>query len=138
MHIEASSEIASSAIRSLRFDAFSYAVFAPSLVYFDLSDDWAFVLCVALVWLAVFLLLDRWRLGADYRAVRKAEVHFIWSFGTGSYFVGFGCTITVFFLLGVHDNIGIVLLAGYAGGKLSQALWISHKLKRQHSIAPGR
>lgn len=127
------SEIASSAIRSRYWMAAAYLLIAPFGTL--LRENWPALIGVLLVWLVLGWLHERWRLGPDYKAIRKAEWEFVQRFGRGPYFFGFAWTLVVYlFVEGGFGgrsviSVGTAILVAMAAGLLCQTLWISHKLR---------
>lgn len=100
-----------------------------------LRDNWPALIGVLLTWLVLVWLHERWRLGPDYKAIRKAESEFVQRFGRGPYIVGFAWTLVAYlFVEGGFGgrsviSFGTTILVAMAAGLLCQTLWISHKLR---------
>jgi len=134
--IEASS-IAPSAIRGRYLAALSFALFAPLPTL--LSEHLALQIGALLVWIVLFWLIDRWRLGPDYKAIQLAEWSYMRQRSRGLHFLAFAWTMVAYlFLDGADDswptiNMGTAVFLAFAVGAFSQAIWESYKLRARTS-----
>ena len=124
--------IAPAAIRSGYLDAVSYALFVPfSLI---LEHSLAALIGALLVWFALSVLFDRYRLGPDYKERQKAERSFMRNGGFGPFFFAFAWSMTVYLFVevgvsGVSIPFGTAFFAAIAIGKLSETAWMSFKIR---------
>lgn len=127
------SPIAPGAIRGRYLEALSFALFAPFPTL--LGERLAAMILTLLVWIALFWLIDRWRLGPEYKAIRLAERKYMRQRSSGFYFLAFAWTLVAYLLLdGAGEswptrNIGTAIFLALAVGAFSQAMWESRKLR---------